>query len=93
MEKVPKAKLNTFKSGHKFLEAEILKAPDDIEFRFLRLVVQESAPKILNYNQNKQEDKLLIINKYKSLDAYLQNYILQYCKQSKVLTVKDLKKT
>ncbi|MCX6225916.1 MAG: hypothetical protein NTV01_14380 [Bacteroidia bacterium] len=90
MVKVPKDKLNTFKSGDMLLEAEISKAPDNAEFRFLRLVIQESAPEILNYNKNLEEDGKCIISRYKQLEPFLQNYIAQYSKQSKVLKLKNL---
>lgn len=89
LEKAPIVKLNTFKSGHKLLESEILKNPNDIEFHFLRLVIQESAPEILNYSSNLKEDKELVIKGYSNLDSFIKEYILQYSKESKVLTTKD----
>jgi len=89
LEKLPKEKLATFKLGHKLLEAEILKSPNDAEFRFLRLAIQENAPEFLKYKSNLNEDKELVINGYKNLDSFIKDYILQYCKESKVLTTKD----
>lgn len=89
LEKYPLEKLNTFKSGHKLLEAEISKNPNDPELRFLRLVIQESAPEILNYRSNLAEDKGIVVKGFKGLDSNVQEYILQYCKESKVLTVND----
>jgi len=89
LERAPLEKLNTFKSGHKLLEAEILKNPNDTEFRFLRLVIQESAPEILNYRSNLEEDKELVIKGYNRLDSAIKDYILQYSKESKVLTTTD----
>ena len=90
LEKTPKDKLSTFKLGHKLLEAEISKAPDNTEFRFLRLAIQESAPAILKYKKNLQEDKSCIVKGYKKLEPDLQGHIAQECKQSRVLTAKDL---
>jgi hypothetical protein len=89
-EKIPRTKLEIFKSGHKLLEAEISKNPESTEFRFLRIAIQERAPSFLNYNKNLQEDKKNIISGFKKLDAFLQDYILQYCNQSTILTVTDL---
>src|SRR5665213_3756036 len=43
----PITKLNLFKQGHKELEAAIKKEPDNAEFRFLRLIIQENAPGFL----------------------------------------------
>lgn len=90
LERTPKEKLNTFKSGFSLLEAEISKAPENIEFRFLRLVIQESSPEILKYKKNLQDDRNCIIRGYKHLDPFLRDFIRKYSKQSGVLTIKDL---
>jgi len=89
-EKAPKAKLNAFKSGHALLEFEISKTPDNPEFHFLRLVIEESAPGILKYNRNLQEDRNCVIKGYNKLEPFLRNRINLYCKHSKVLTITDL---
>ena len=89
-EKGSKVKLNTFKTGHSLLESEILKAPDNTEFHFLRLVVEESAPGILNFKRNLQEDRNCVIKGFAKLELFLQNQIKQYCKHSRVLKIKDI---
>ena len=48
----PGDKLKVFKEGSKLLEAEIAKLPKRIEYRFLRLIIQENCPKFLNYSNN-----------------------------------------
>jgi hypothetical protein len=90
LENTPRGKLNTFKLGHRLLEGEISKDHDNIEFRFLRLVIQERAPEVLKYNKNLQEDKNCIIKGYKTLEPFIQEFIAQYCKKSRVLIIEDL---
>ena len=90
LEKTPEAKLNTFKTGYRLLEAEISKSPRNAEFRFLRLAIQEHAPEILKYNKNLQDDKNIVIEGYRKLDPVIQEFILLYGIKSKVLTVNDL---
>lgn len=82
---VPAKKLALFKKGHKKLEAAILYAPSNTEFRFLRLMVQEHAPKNLGYNKNIMQDAELIKTNYKSLSAAMQTQISDYSKSSKAL--------
>ena len=48
----PAIKLHLFKSGHKMLEAAIRNNPENAEFRFLRLIIQEHAPGILGYKND-----------------------------------------
>ena len=87
--KVPAQKLKTFKEGRKLLENEIKNYPENIEYRFLRLVIQENAPEILKYNLNLFQDNDLIITNFTSLDQDLRNEILNYSKNSEYLN-KDL---
>ena len=58
--KTPKEKLSSFKSGQKMLEAVIFANPKNVEYRFLRLIVQENAPKVLKYNTKIKEDAKII---------------------------------
>ena len=51
----PASKLKLFKQGHKLLEAAIAKDPNNAEFRFLRLIIQENSPGILGYNNDRTE--------------------------------------
>lgn len=84
--KVPAQKLSLFKQGHKLLESAIRKEPQNTEFKFLRLIIQENAPKIVGYNKNLAEDARIIKSNYNSLPDVLQQAILAYSKSSKVLT-------
>jgi hypothetical protein len=90
LEKTPEAKLSAFKTGYRLLETEISKSPQNAEFRFLRLAIQEHAPEILKYNKNLQEDRKIIKDGYRKLDSVIQVYIQKYSLKSKVLTEDDL---
>ena len=81
----PKEKLSTFKDGRAKLEAAIAKDKDNIEYRFLRLIIQENAPKIVKYKSEIDEDSLLVRTSYRSLPDFLQKFIADYARQSKVL--------
>jgi hypothetical protein len=78
-------KLSLFKAGRLKLEAAIKKDKDNTEFSFLRLIIQEHAPKIVNYDNNIQTDVAAIRSNYKSLPPVVQQAISDYSKKSKVL--------
>jgi hypothetical protein len=81
----PMAKLHIFKEGHKMLESAILQDPANVEFRFLRLLIQENAPGVLGYKNNEETDSEIIRKSYKSLPSDLQHVIADYNKKSKFL--------
>ena len=81
----PISKLTLFKKGHKLLEAAIQQDPNNTEFRFLRLMIQENAPGILGYKVDEEKDSEFIRKSYKSLPEDLQKTIADYNKTSKVL--------
>ncbi len=81
----PKDKINFFKSGRTKLEAAIAAEKDNVEYRFLRLIMQEHAPKIVKYRNELEEDSKLIKTNFNKLSAQLQQLITDYSKKSKVL--------
>lgn len=81
----PAKKLSEFKKGHTALEAAIKTNPDNAEYRFLRLMIQEHAPGVLGYNNDMQADGEYIKKSYKSLPGDVQQAITDYSKKSKVL--------
>lgn len=87
--KKPKDKLSYFKAGRIKMETALLADDNNVEFHFLRLAIQEHAPKIVKYRADIPKDKLLIINKFKNLSPAVQHAILDYCKNSKVLRQED----
>ena len=78
-------KLACFKSGRNKLEQEILKEPDNVSFRFLRFIIQEHAPKIVNYHADMNNDLTKIKLNYKMMKPYIQQAIIDYSKQSRNL--------
>ena len=81
----PALRLKIFKQGRKMLETAIREKPDNAEFRFLRLIVQEHAPGALGYRNDIQGDSEYIRKSYKSLPDEVQHAIANYNKKSKYL--------
>lgn len=76
-----KDKKDYFKQGVELLESALNSNPQNIEIRYLRLSVQEHAPKFLKYHDNIIEDKAIILGNYssispKSLKTVIKEYIL-----------------
>ncbi len=80
-----KEKIRVFKEGITLLEDEISKNPEIIEYRFLRLILQEKCPRVLGYYQKIPEDSKIIIQEYPKLDDKLKLIILKYSNESKAL--------
>ncbi len=76
---LPWKKLSIFKKEKKKLEYLINKFPENIHLRYMRLVIQENLPRILNYSSEISTDKKFLIeylNKKDSTD-YLDKYIIK----------------
>lgn len=86
----PSEKLNLFKIGRQQLEQAIKKDSLNPELRFIRLMIQENSPKIVNYHNNLNQDAAYLRRNYKLLDALTRQAVLNYCQTSKVLSAKDL---
>lgn len=80
-----KDKLGLFKEGRKKLEASIKKNNDNTEYCFLRLIIQEHAPKALDYRNDIDHDSNLVRSNYKSLSPAAQQAVIDYSKKSKAL--------
>jgi len=80
-----KDKLNLFQSGRSKLESSILKNRNNIEYRFLRLIIQEHAPRVVKYRNELEADSKVIHTNFKSLSPFLQQQIIDYGKSSKIL--------
>lgn len=85
----PKKKLGFFKEGRIKLETAILADADNTEYRFLRLAIEENAPKIVKYHNDIEKDKLFIQKNFKTLPVAVQHAIIDYTKKSKVLHTED----
>ena len=82
-------KLAAFKEGKKLLESAILQEPENGEFRFLRLTIQEKSPKILKYSTNIEEDKKVVLNTYPKLDLVVRKAIKSYAEESSIISPKE----
>ena len=80
--KEKKEKLDLFKSGKNKLEAAILKDSKNCEYRFLRIIIQEHAPKILKYHTDLTEDSKFVKNNFSSNPEMLKKLIQEYSKSS-----------
>lgn len=88
--KIPGEKLRLFKEGRIKLETVLSKDSTNAEYRFMRLIIQEHAPKIVKYNKQLTADKLYIQKMFKGLSPAVQEAITDYSKDSKVLRPQDL---
>lgn len=89
-EAIVKNKITLFKKGNTLLEKEIKENPNNIEYLFLRLAVQEHAPPILKYNANLTTDKSSIISGFSTLSPTVQKHVLNYSESSEILSSSEL---
>lgn len=87
---IPAEKLKFFKAGRFKLESSLKKDSTNGEYHFLRLTIQEHAPRIVKYAADLEKDSQYIQLTYKSLSPVVQHAIIDYCKQSKILHAEDL---
>lgn len=81
-------KLETFKKGKVMLENAITAVPTNAEFRFLRIMIQENAPKILGYSDNLAEDADVVAASFDELSPELKAAVITYSKNSEMLNTK-----
>ncbi|WP_317898290.1 hypothetical protein [Aurantibacillus circumpalustris] len=89
--KPAKDKLSFFKEGRKNLESALKKDTSNVEYHFLRLIIQENTPKIVNYNSEIKRDASYLRENYKNQTIELQKVIFSYSKKSKTLKPEDFK--
>ena len=87
--KKAKEKLSPFKSGRIKLETAIHLDNDNVEYHFLRLMIQEHAPKITKYHSQIKEDSQYIRENFKELPEVVQKVVIDYSKTSKILKAGD----
>jgi len=85
----PAQKLKFFKAGRIKLETALLADNDNTEFHFLRLAIEEHAPKIVKYHNDIEKDGSIVRKNFKGLPQPVQHAVLDYCKNSKVLRAED----
>jgi len=82
-------KINNLKEGAKMIDGAAASEPNNIEIRLIRFSVQESVPKIVNYRQNKKEDKAFILAHYKEQNGALKEYVKNFILLSKSFTAAE----
>ncbi|MBI2258520.1 MAG: hypothetical protein HYU67_06430 [Flavobacteriia bacterium] len=87
-EKNPQQKISSFKKGIEQIESAIKKEPNNVEFRFIRFMIQEKAPKILRYQSNLEEDKKMIEKNYTSCSQIVKKNITKYTSENKSLQLR-----
>lgn len=88
----PGKKLSVFKEGHELMERAIKEDSANAEYRFLRLIIQENAPKILGYNNEVETDAAFILENIQTLSPTIQQALLDYSIKSKVLDEDTVRK-
>ncbi|NJW52829.1 hypothetical protein [Salinimicrobium oceani] len=83
----PFKKFSYFNKGKEVFTEAIAAAPNNLELRFLRFAVQAETPGFLNYKQNLEEDKKVLLAKTRNLkDTELEQMILAYLVTSSALS-------
>lgn len=85
-----KDKLDLFKSGRIKLETAIKNDSTNVEYRFMRLIIQEHAPKVVKNQSQLKSDADYITKNFKTLSPDLQEIVNDYSKTSKTLQTKNL---
>jgi len=77
---LPWRKWTIFHSQKKRLDQLIISNPQNVHFRYIRLVLQEHSPAFLGYNVHIEEDKNFLLNKMEQTDStdYMDTYIKQH---------------
>jgi hypothetical protein len=75
-------KSKMFKAGKELLETAISLDHTNVEYRFLRLIIQENAPSILGYSDCIAADAKKVKAGYKGLSESVKNAIIAYAKTS-----------
>ena len=75
---MPWSKLKVFNTNKHKLEELILKNPNNIHLRYIRLVIQENTPGILGYTSSIKKDKQFLKELLQKKDSvsYLHTYII-----------------
>lgn len=78
----PFSKLSYFKKGKLMLEKAIEFDQKNVELRFLRYTIQTNVPSFLNYSDDKESDKVFLLQSLSRLnDQKLKNIISIYLKK------------
>jgi hypothetical protein len=82
----PADKLKFFKAGRIKLETSLARDSTNGEYHFLRLIIQEHAPRIVKYSADLEKDSLTIHHTFSRLSPAVRQAIIDYSKKSKILS-------
>lgn len=85
----PMHKLSYFNQGKGWLEAALIKEPENVELRFLRLTIQVNVPSILGYSDKKRTDLTFVESRIPTLRipelrTRMENFIIKARQQGKL---------
>ncbi|HQS05312.1 MAG: hypothetical protein B7X86_00670 [Sphingobacteriales bacterium 17-39-43] len=79
----PFSKLSYFKKGKLMLEKAIQFDQKNVELRFLRYTIQTNVPSFLNYSDNKENDRVFLLQSLNRMnDQKLKIIISNYLKKA-----------
>ena len=85
-----KEKLSTFRLGATRLERALARDSGNAEYHFLRLMIQEHAPKVLHYDRDREADSRIVVRAFPDLPPVLQKAVRNYCAHSRLIHERDL---
>lgn len=89
----PFKKLSNFYQGKEIFTKAVNAAPASVELRFLRFSVQAEAPAFLNYRENLEEDKKILLEQTSDLkNTGLKKMIMDYLISSQGLSDSEKEK-
>ncbi|TDQ75844.1 hypothetical protein [Sphingobacterium yanglingense] len=87
-----KTKKELFMAGAKDIEGAVATAPNNVEIRLVRLIIQENTPKILKYKGNINTDKQMILTNFDSQTKAVKDAVKRYAStRSSVFTAAELR--
>jgi len=86
----PADKLKFFKAGRIKLETSLAQDSANGEYHFLRLIIQEHAPRIVKYSADQEKDRQIIHHTFKGLSPAAKQAIIDYSRKSKIVHPEDL---
>ncbi|TJZ61910.1 hypothetical protein FAZ15_05165 [Sphingobacterium olei] len=86
-------KKELFVAGVKDIEAAVENAPNNVEIRLVRLIIQENTPKMLKYKMDIETDKKMILANFSAQNTAVKGLIKRYAtKRSAVFTASEIDK-
>ncbi|MBD3583847.1 hypothetical protein [Flavobacterium selenitireducens] len=82
-------KISFMKEGAAYLDHAAQSDPQNIEIRMIRLSVQENVPFIVNYRDNIDEDKAMILSRYSNAPKEVKSHVGNYVRMSESFTKEE----